>query len=109
MRTVFTRTIIGLVVIAGAALGADNTIGAWKLNMARSKFTPSPAPVKNLTLTKEASDGGAKITVSGERADGTTVDSTYTAKYDGQEVQVPGKGTDATGKPFANVLVWDKQ
>ena len=90
MRTVFTRTLIGLAITTIAALGADNTIGTWKLNMAKSKFTPGPSPVKSLTITREASDGGVKVTVSGERADGTPANSSYTLKYDGQEVQVAG-------------------
>jgi hypothetical protein len=147
---------MGLAITTFAALGADNTIGTWKLNMAQSKFTPGPGPVKSLTVTREASDGGIKVTVTGERADGTPAGSSYTAKYDGQEVKVAGnapydtvsvkqvdantltdertktgtqyrasgrivisnggktmtvtiKGTDAAGKAFANVMVYEKQ
>jgi hypothetical protein len=90
MRKILTRLIMGLTITTLAALGADNTIGTWKLNMAQSKFTPGPAPVKSLTVTREASDGGVKMTVTGERTDGTPADSNYTAKYDGQEVKVAG-------------------
>src|SRR5215831_10555987 len=155
MRTIFTRTIISLAITTLAALGADNTIGTWKLNMAQSKFTPGP-PVKSLTVTREASDGGVKVTVTGERADGTPADSSYAAKYDGQDVKVTGnapydtvsvkqvdentltderkktgtpyrasgrtvisnggktmavtiKGTDAAGKAFTYVMVYEKQ
>jgi hypothetical protein len=156
MRTILTRLIVGLAITTLAALAADNTIGTWKLNMAQSKFTPGPSPVKNLTVMREASDGGVRVTVTGERADGTSADSSYTTKYDGQEVKVAGnapydtvsvkqvdantltdertktgtqyrasgravisnagktmtltiKGTDAGGKPFTYVMVYDKQ
>ncbi len=47
-------------------------------------------PVKSLTVTREASDGGVKQTTAGERSDGTAVNSSYTAKYDGKDVQVSG-------------------
>ena len=156
MQTNFARTIIGLAITTVAALGADNSVGSWKLNMAQSKFTPGPSPVKNLTVTREASDGGVKVTVTGERADGSSADSSYTAKYDGQDVKVAGnapydtvavkqvdantltderkksgtqyrasgrtvisndgktmtttiKGTDAGGKAFTYVMVYEKQ
>ena len=113
-------------------------------------------PVKSLTVTREASDGGVKQTVTGERADGTAASGSYTAKYDGNEVQVTGnspydmiaikqvnantlteerkktggpykatsrivvsnggktmtatvKGTNADGKAFTQVFVFDKQ
>ena len=47
-------------------------------------------PVKSLTVTREASDGGVKQTTTGERADGTAINASYTAKYDGNDVQVTG-------------------
>lgn len=156
MRTILTQTLIALAITVAAAFGADNTIGTWKLDVAKSKYTPAPMPVKSLTLTREASDGGIKQTVSGERADGTVANATYTAKYDGKEVKVTGnspydtiaikqvnantltdertntggsykatsrtvvsnggktmtttaKGTNADGKVFTQVFVFDKQ
>jgi hypothetical protein len=33
---------------------------------------------------------GVKVTITGERADGTPINTSYTAKYDGQDVQVTG-------------------
>jgi hypothetical protein len=89
MRTILTRAFVALAITTVAAFGADNTIGVWKLNVQKSKYTPGPMRVKSLTITREASDGGVKQTTSGERADGT-VNATYTAKYDGAEVKVTG-------------------
>ena len=34
MRTTLTRLMMGLAITTLAVLGADNTIGTWKLNMA---------------------------------------------------------------------------
>ena len=59
--------------VGGGALGADNTIGTWKLSVEKSKYTPAPMPLKSLTVTREASDGGVKVTTTGEQADGTPI------------------------------------
>src|SRR5262245_43224211 len=90
MRTALTNTFIVLAISTVAAFGADNTLGTWKLAVEKSKYTPGPLPIKSLTVTREASDGGVKQTTKGERADGTVVNASYTAKYDGKEVQVTG-------------------
>ena len=49
-----------------------------------------------------------KESAKGERADGSKIDSTYTAKYDGKEVAAPGTGfawdTIAVKQVNANTL-----
>src|SRR5450756_2153274 len=90
MRTFLTKALIALAITTLGALGADNSIGTWKLNAEKSKYTPAPMPVKSLMITREASDGGAKVTTTGEQADGTAINATYTIKYDGKGVQVTG-------------------
>ena len=90
MRNLLTRAFVALAITTIAAFGADNTIGTWKLNVAKSKYTPAPFPLKSLNITREASDGGVKQTTTGEQADGTQINASYTAKYDGKEVQVTG-------------------
>src|SRR4051794_23735617 len=90
MRTILTNALIAMAITTVAAFGADNTLGTWKLNVAKSKYTPAPMPIKSLTVMREASDGGVKQTTTGERADGTAINSSYTAKYDGKDVQVSG-------------------
>jgi hypothetical protein len=71
MRTLLTKALIALAITSVAALGADNTLGTWKLNVANSKYTGAPMPVKSVTVTIEASDGGVKQTTTGEQADGS--------------------------------------
>jgi hypothetical protein len=90
MRAFLTRALIALTITTIGAFAADNSIGTWKLNAEKSKYTPAPGPVKSLTVTREAADGGAKVTTTGERADGTPINATYTVKYDGKDVQVTG-------------------
>src|SRR5678816_4945493 len=89
-------TALWLTILLGtfAVFGGDNSLGTWKLNVEKSKYTPPPLPVKSLTTTREASDGGVKATSTGERSDGTAIKSEYTAKYDGKDFAVTGAPWD---------------
>jgi hypothetical protein len=93
MRNILTKLIIGMAISGIGAFAADNSLGTWKLNMEKSKFSPA-APVKNLTSTREASDGGVKVTLTGELANGTAMNSGYTPKYDGKDYPVTGAAFD---------------
>jgi len=93
MRSPFSRALVVLAITAVAALGADNSIGTWKVNTTKSKYTPAPFPVKSLTSVREEAPGGVKVTNTGERTDGTAVNATYTAKYDGSATAVTGSGS----------------
>ena len=90
MRPFLTKAILALAITTVAAFGADNTLGTWKLNIEKSKSTPGPMPVKTLTVTREASGGGVKVTSTGERTDGTAINASYTTKYDGTASTVTG-------------------
>jgi len=90
MRRTIGKALAVLAVVTAVAFSADNSVGTWKLNLDKSKYTPAPMPVKSLTVIRETSDGGIKVTIKGEQADGTPIDATYTAKYDGTESQVTG-------------------
>lgn len=97
MRNILGKLFIGMAITAIAMFGADNSIGTWKRNVDKSKLTPPVAnPIKSLTLTYEAMDGGIKLTATGERKDGTAINSSYTAKYDGKEYPVTGATWDTT-------------
>ena len=112
MGTIFTKTLIAVAITTVAAFGADNTLGTWKLNVAKSKYTPAPFPLKSLTITREASDGGVKVTTTGEQADGTQINASYTAKYDGKDVQVTGNSpydTIAIKQVNANTLTDERK
>lgn len=88
MRSILGNALIALTITTFAALAADNTLGTWKLSVEKSKYTPAPIPLKSLTTNREASDGGVRVTTTGEQADGTAINATYTVKYDGQEVSI---------------------
>ena len=90
-RRFLTSTAILVVALAYtiAASAADSGVGTWKLNLAKSKYSPGPAP-KSATLTIEAHDGGIKYTSHGENAEGSPIHIEFTAKYDGQDNPVTG-------------------
>lgn len=87
-----SRAFFALVITAVIAVGADNSLGRWKLNPEQSKYTPAPFPIKSLTSVRESSGAGAKVTVTGERSNGTKISTQYTTKYDGAPVAVSGDG-----------------
>ncbi len=70
---------------ASMAAAADNWVGNWKLNVAKSKYAPGPAP-KSQTLTFESTPAGIKLSTEAIGADGTTGKGGYTSKFDGKDV-----------------------
>jgi len=96
MQSSFAKLVVAVTITAIGMFGADNSLGTWKRNVAKSKATPpNTNPIKSLTLVNEASDGGVKQMVSGERTNGDVVKGSYTAKYDGKEYPVIGARWDA--------------
>jgi hypothetical protein len=81
---------------AGAALAqaGDPQIGSWKLNVAKSTFSPGPPP-KSATTLIEAAGAGAKLVVDQTMADGTARHWEFTANYDGKDVPIAGNNPDA--------------
>ena len=67
----------------------DPSIGRWKLNLAKSKYASGPAP-QNLTVIIEAAGQGIRVTARTVRANGSVVETQYTAYLDGQDYPVTG-------------------
>ena len=102
MKRVLGMT-LAVFAMAAIAVGADNTIGSWKYNTGKSKPNPGLSPITAETQTREAVDGGVKITVKGERADGSRLDNVINAKYDGKAVAVTGTGIPYDTTAFKQV------
>jgi hypothetical protein len=88
----------GILVAAGSsavwAQATDPQYGTWKLNLAKSKYSPGPAP-KEGTVTIEAAGPGRKVSVTGVAADGTAVKWGYSGNFDGKEIPITGNHPDA--------------
>jgi hypothetical protein len=95
-RLVTSVTCLGFsAFLVGAALAqSDPQVGVWKLNLAKSKYSPGPAP-KSGTTRIEAAGAGAKVIVDQVAADGTARHWEFTANYDGKDSPVTGNNPDA--------------
>lgn len=114
VRRFFSLTLMVVAITsATAAFGADNSLGTWKVNLEKTKYIPAPYPVKSVTAIREAVPGGVRVTNTGERADGTAINDSYTVKYDGSPCHVSGQGTPydtvSMKQLDANTFTWDSK
>ena len=93
------KTVCSVAVACLVSSAADNSLGTWKLNVAKSSYGGAPMPVKNLVMIRQASADGVKVSQIGERVDGTALNSSYTTRYDGKECVVQGTS------PFDRITV----
>ena len=87
--------LLGTGILSASAQAADPRIGAWKLNVAKSKYRPGPAP-QSQTLKIEPAGKGEKVTSEIVGADGKTVTAVYTANYDGKDYPITGNPNSDT-------------
>jgi len=78
-----------VVLSSSVALAAENWLGTWKLNAAKSKYSPGPAP-KSLTLKFESTADGIKLTSDGLDSEGNPTHGEYVSKFDGTDVPWTG-------------------
>jgi hypothetical protein len=76
------------------AQAADPQVGTWKLNLAKSKYSPGPLP-KSATTKIEAAGAGTKVVVDQVQSDGTVRHWEFTANYDGKDTPITGNNPDA--------------
>ena len=91
-KNLFVSTLVVTFVMltsASMAAAADHWMGSWKLNVAKSKYAPGPAP-KGQTLKFEATPDGIRLSTEGIGADGTAAKGGYTSKFDGKDVPWAG-------------------
>ena len=96
--SILTNARIGILLMAalvctlalfGARAAADEHSGTWKLNLAKSKYSPGPAP-KNLTETIELDENTYEVAGQGMAADGTPMHLEFDAKFDGKDYPIRG-------------------
>jgi hypothetical protein len=79
-----------------AVAAADQHSGTWKMNPAKSKYSPGPA-AKIVNLKIESDENGIKIDAEGTDGDGNPTHVQYDAKFDGKDYPV-------TGLPYADTV-----
>jgi len=89
---ILSAAVLAVVVLVNAQ-SKDPFVGTWRLNVAKSKYSPGPAP-KSITSTYEAAGKGYKVSVKNESASGTT-EYSYTTNLDGKDSPVTGNNPNA--------------
>jgi hypothetical protein len=89
-RRMFVLGTIVFCFAVNGAFAADVFSGNWKVNLAKSKFDPSPPP-KGPSFSKlDAMDGGLKFTNDGVNAEGKPTHDEWSGKFDGKDNPVKG-------------------
>jgi hypothetical protein len=96
MKRLFAFAAVAALACAAAStvLAQSTLVGAWKLNLAKSKYTAGSAP-KSLTRTVESQGDQVKYTFEGVATDGKTFAYTFTVSYDGKDYPITGSGAPA--------------
>jgi len=85
---VTTALAVVLTVFAATASAGEHS-GTWKLNPAKSKYSPGPAP-KNLTETITLDESRYKVEGNGTTGDGKPMHLEFDAKFDGKDYPIRG-------------------
>ena len=83
------RSLAVILCTTALAWGANPVVGTWTLNLAKSKFSPGPAPMEE-TRVYEANGEGVKVTVTTIASDGKSTTVNISANYDGKDYPVSG-------------------
>jgi hypothetical protein len=112
MTNSILKTLVLIAVMSIGLSAADNSIGIWKRNEAKSKGSTIGAnPITSLTWNLEEVAGGVKATATGSFKDGRPFKTEFTVKYDGNEYPVTGAPWDRTAikQIDANTFEWDNR
>lgn len=86
--------VLAMAVLANAQQPKDPFVGSWKLDVAKSKYSPGPAPKSSMS-TYEAAGKGYKITVKTEPASGAAQQWSFTTSLDGKDAPITGNHPNA--------------
>jgi hypothetical protein len=95
MKRLFTyATVVVLAVVSSGLLLAQSNplVGTWKINLAKSKYSPAGTAPKSDTLTIQAQGDGVKISADGVNADGSRIATSYVTNMDGKYSAISGPG-----------------
>jgi hypothetical protein len=91
LRMVSALCLVAAVASLAVAQSNAKEIGTWKLNLAKSTYSPGPPP-KNLTLTFEADGQGLTVLAQGTDAEGKPINpdkNKGSVIFDGKEHPAP--------------------
>ena len=89
MFTALATTLLLVALGFNVSAAADEHSGTWKMNPAKSNYSPGPAP-KSITVKIVSDADNMKLTSDGIDAAGKPTHVEYTAKYDGKDYPITG-------------------
>ena len=92
VTTILSAALLAVPLVA-VAQSADPFVGTWRLNVAKSKYSPGPTP-KSVTTIYEAAGKGYKVSVTNQTA-GANIQYGYTTFLDGKDSKVTGNNPNA--------------
>jgi hypothetical protein len=87
-----------VLISASLALAGENWVGTWRVDLAKSKYSPGPAP-KSAILKFESTSAGIKLTTDIVDGEGKALKGGFTSKFDGKEVPLTGNPNADVGSP----------
>jgi len=85
---------LALCLMTAGLAAAQDEIGTWKLNEAKSKL--AAGATKNHTVVYETAGDSVKVTVDGTNSDGSAAHNEWTGKFDGKDYPLTGDPTADT-------------
>jgi len=86
---VVCAVVCAALMLSVAARAADPQSGTWKLNTAKSSYSPGPA-AKSITLTIWAEEKSVKVHSEGIDGAGKATKVDFTANFDGKDYPATG-------------------
>lgn len=87
--------LLGMITIGFALWAADPAVGTWKLDIAKSQYSPGASPKSGIATYDETADG-LKRTGETIGADGRKTSLEYTVKYDDKDYPLTGSDSSDT-------------
>lgn len=85
-RTLLVAIVFTMFATTALAEDTDNAcVGIWKLNLAKSRFEPGPAPREVTRIYEDAGAGQIRVTIKRVGSDGSTSTGTCTYREDGKD------------------------
>jgi hypothetical protein len=82
-------SVASLLFVTATAMAAAPVIGTWHINLAKSKFSPGPAPKSDVRTYRSGADG-TTMTWKSTSASGKEMTVTSTFRTDGKDYPVTG-------------------
>lgn len=84
-----TTVFLSAMFLCVATAAADGHTGTWKMNPAKSRYSPGPAP-KSVTVVVKSDENEYSVEATGTDGDGKPIHVTYSAKFDGKDYPATG-------------------